>query len=226
MMRMMPHASGTPVGEAGAAYWGACWGACGGPAGGAWWVVAIICVVAGAGGMSACQQEAKVVRYKPFLSNIADAKFGDESVPINPNAGYVDPTQLAESSIVIEHPDGSKTLIAKSVQHMMIHLQRCLDEEADDLLIDQVMSQKTADHFRAEGKSPMELVDSLKKNRREIGRTFSRMPLGEHSPTVILNQPGDKTWIIKVTGAAAKDLKFTRLWARLESGNWRFLWLD
>lgn len=176
--------------------------------------------------LSSCSPEEKVVRYKPFFANIADAQFGEQK-PVNANAGYADPTQVADDTkLVVVKPDGSKVLIAKSVQNMMAHLSRCLDENDDKLLIDQVLSQKTKDHYRDMGKDPKELVQALKANRKEVAKTFGRMPLAEHSPTVILEQPGDKTWIIKVTGAAAKDLQYTRLWARLEEGNWRFLWLD
>jgi hypothetical protein len=175
--------------------------------------------------LPACQQESHITRYKPFFANIADAQFGDQK-PINADAGYVDPTQAPDNKIVITNPDGSKRLIARSVQHMMQHLERCLDENDDAILLTQVLSQKTAQHYREMGKDPIELIQSLKDNRKDLAKTFSRMPLGEHSPTVILEQPGDKTWIIKVTGAAAKDLKFTRLWARMEDRNWRFLWLD
>lgn len=174
---------------------------------------------------SGCQEQSTVVKYKPFFSNIADAKFSGQG-PVNPNEGYIDPTVATDQKIVIEHADGSKTLIAKSVQHMMVHLQRCLEENEDDLLVQQVLSTRTIEHFRANGRSPMELIESLKDNRKEIARTFGRMPLAEHSPTVILDQPGDRMWVIRVTGAAAKGLKFTRLWARLEDGNWKFVWLD
>ena len=175
--------------------------------------------------LPACQPEEKIVRYKPFFANIADAQFGEQK-PVNANAGYVDPTVAADNKIVIEKPDGSKVLLAKSVQAMMSHLSRCLDEDDDKLFLDQVVSKKTKDHYREMGKDPMELVDMLKANRKEVAKTLARMPLAEHSPTVILEQPGDKTWTIKVTGAAAKDLQYTRLWARMEDGNWRFMWLD
>lgn len=175
--------------------------------------------------LPACRPEEKILHYKPFFSNIEGAKFGEQA-PVNANRGYVDPTVAAENKSVIENPDGSKVLIAKSPQQMISHMVRCLDENEDKLFIEQVLSQKTKDHYKDMHKDPMELVEKLKASRKELAKTLGRMPLGEHSPTVILEQPGDKTWIIKVTGAAAKDLQYTRLWTRLEDGNWRFMWLD
>lgn len=172
-----------------------------------------------------CQPEEKIVRYKPFFSNVSGAQFGDMK-PVNPNAGYVDPTVVSDNRIEIRNPDGSRRLIAKSVQHMLVHLTRCLDDGEHRLLLDQVVSQKTKDHYREMKKDPMELVEWLNADRKEVARTLARMPLAEHSPTVILEQPGDKTWVIKVTGAAARDLKYTRLWTRLEEGNWKFMWLE
>jgi hypothetical protein len=172
-----------------------------------------------------CQQESRVVRYKPFLSNVAGAEFSGQG-PVNPAAGYADPTAVPDNRIVLEHPDGSRTLIARSVQHLITHMQSCLMEGADELMLEQVISEKAKLHYRSRGEDPMALVESLKKNRKEVMKTLARMPLGESTPTVVLRQPGDKTWTLKLTGAAARDLKFTRLWARMESGNWRFVWLD
>jgi hypothetical protein len=31
--------------------------------------------------------------------------------------------------------------------------------------------------------------------------------------------------VLEVTGLAAKDLKYTELWAVMEKGNWKFLWI-
>lgn len=186
----------------------------------------LVVTVGGAGG---CEREANVVRYKPFFTGITGAEVtrGVGAQPVNANDGYIDPTRLpSDAKLVIENPDGSKTLVAKSLRHMMGHLERCLDEGDDDLLMDQVISEKTKEHYRSQGKDPQEIMRFLKRNRRDIAKLFARMPMGEYTPTVILEQPGDKMWVVRLTGAAARDMKFTKLWARLEEGNWRFVWVD
>jgi hypothetical protein len=32
-------------------------------------------------------------------------------------------------------------------------------------------------------------------------------------------------WVLELTGAAADDLRFTKLWAVMERGNWKFYWV-
>lgn len=176
-----------------------------------------------------CQREENVVRYKPFFTGITGAEVtrGAGAVPVNPDLGHIDPTKLpADAKLIVENPDGSKTLIAKSLRHMMGHLERCLDEGEDELLMDQVISEKTKQQYRSEGKDPQQIIRFLKRNRKDIAKLFSRMPMGEYTPTVILEQPGDKMWAIRLTGAAARDMKFTKVWARLEEGHWRFVWVE
>ena len=183
-------------------------------------------MIACAGG---CKTDDKVVRYKPFFANIADAKFGDGQEgfkPVNPNAGYIDPSKLPSDKLVEEHTDGTKTLYAKSVRHMMSHVERTLDEGDDEALLEQVISEKAKDHWRKQGKSPDEIVAWMHENRKEIAKTFARMPMGEYSPTIIIDRPGDKTWVLRITGKGGEDLKFRRLWTRMEEGNWKFLWMD
>ena len=50
--------------------------------------------------------------------------------------------------------------------------------------------------------------------------------MGEYTPTVLLDQPGDKMWVIRLTGATKEGMKFTKVWARLENANWRFVWVE
>lgn len=186
-------------------------------------------LMAAVGGAGGCEREENVVRYKPFFTGITGAEVtrGAGAEPVNANDGYIDPTRLpSDAKLVIENPDGSKTLVAKSLRHMMGHLERCLDEGDDDLLMDQVISEKTKEHYRSEGKDPRQIIRFLKRNRKDIAKLFARMPMGEYTPTVILEQPGDKMWAVRLTGAAARDMKFTKVWARLEEGNWRFVWVE
>lgn len=175
--------------------------------------------------LGSCSPNEKVVRYKPFFTGVSGAEFHGAE-PVNPTAGYTDPARVPDQKIVIDKPDGGKILIAKSVRHMMTHLETCLDNGDDQLLMDQVISEKTKEEFRARGQDPAEILDFLRKNRKDIARFFARMPMGEYTPTVILEQPGDKTWVVRLTGAPAEGLKFTRLWARMEDGNWRFVWVN
>lgn len=193
------------------------------------WAIGAVAIVAALSTTGGCQREENVVRYKPFFTGITGAEVtrGTGAEPVNANDGYIDPTKLpSDAKLVIEHADGSKTLVAKSLRHMMGHLERCLDEGEDDLLMEQVISEKTLEHYRSEGKDPRQIIRHLKRNRKDIAKLFARMPMGEYTPTVILEQPGDKMWAVRLTGAAARDMKFTKVWARLEDGHWRFVWVE
>jgi hypothetical protein len=174
----------------------------------------------------ACQNDEKVIKYHPFLANLPDAKTQTKPVGDRFGGKFADPTAVPDNKIVIEKPDGQKILIARSVRQMMTHVEQTLDDGDEVLLYEQVISQETKEQYRAKGKDPLQIIDYLKEHRKQIAVLFSRMPFAEQSPNVILEQPGDKVFLIRLTGLAAKDTEFTRLWAKMEKGNWKFLWVD
>jgi hypothetical protein len=178
--------------------------------------------------IAACQPEQKVTKYKPFFTGLGDAKFGTD--PVNPNEGYVDPTAISpEEKIVITNDDGSRTFLSPSPRSVMTHVETLLDEntpEADTILVEQIISQKTIEHYQTDGKDPTEYVHKLHEQRKDIAKLFARMPMAEHSPTVLIDQPGDNMWVIKLTGAPTKGLKLTRIWVRLEKKQWKLVWID
>lgn len=174
--------------------------------------------------LPACATQEKVVRYRPFLSGIDGAQFGSQG-PVNSHPGNADPTAYAGESF-ITNDDGSETLILASPKLVMIHLERLLDLNRDDEIISRLVSEKTRDEFARRAAGDQGILDFLHHNRKEIAKTFSRMPQAQHSPFVVLQQPGDKVWIIQITDMPARDLKFTRLWVRQEQSEWKFLWLN
>ena len=181
----------------------------------------MLCVALGL--LGACKGEEKVVQYKPFFTGLSGAEFNTD--PVNSAPGYSDPTATPDGRNVIEKPDGSRVLVCKSVQSVMTHLERELDENHDDIILTQLISQRTLAEFEGRGETPKAIIDFLQKHRRDIAMLFARMPMAERSPTVILKQPGDNVWILQLTGAAAEDLRFTKLWVIMERGNWKFYWV-
>jgi hypothetical protein len=174
--------------------------------------------------LAACQPEEKIIRYNPFLANVPGAETSMK--PVGERfKDFKDPSKLPGDKTVIEQPDGSVKLIAKSVRHLMTNIQLCLEYEDDELLFDQVISSQTKQQFRGEGKDPHEAVTYVKENREEIAKLFARMPFGEQSPNVIIQQPAQRTMVLEVTGLAAKDLHLTQLWAVMEKGDWKLLWV-
>lgn len=173
--------------------------------------------------LTGCKNEETVTRYKPFFTGLSGAEFNTQ--PVGSTAGYSDPTSNPDGRNVIENPDGSRVLVCKSVRSLMTHLERELDAENGSIIIEQLISRRTLEEFEGRGESPQAIIDFLTKHRRDIAMLFARMPMAERSPTVILKQPGNGVWILEVTGAAAEDLRFTKLWAVMERGNWKFYWV-
>lgn len=174
--------------------------------------------------LGACQAEEKVVRYNPFLANVPGAE--TQTRPVGQRfKNYQDPTRVEGDRTIIENPDGSIRLVAKSVRHLMTNIQLCLEYEDDEILFEQVISEQTKQEFQARGKDPHEAVEFLKANRAEIAQMFARMPFGEQSPNIIIQQPARRTMVLELTGLAAKGMKFTELWAVMEKGNWKLLWI-
>lgn len=179
--------------------------------------------------LTACSSEEKVVSYKPFFTGIGSAEFGTEPVQSQRTGEIADPTAVApdEKLMVIEE-DGTRTYISRSPRNVMGHLMNVLDEntpEGDAAFLDQLVSEKTIEYYRSNGKEPLDFMKELRARQKDIAKSFARMPMAEHSPTVIIDQPGDRTWCIRLTGAAAKDVRYTQLWVRLENKQWKLMWL-
>jgi hypothetical protein len=176
-----------------------------------------------------CSTEEKTTRYKPFFTGIAEAEFGDK--PVNPDGGHLDPALrngVVAENAVIEKPDGSKVYLTYSPMQLFIHLQNLLDEgtpEADRIILDQLTDEHTKEHMRTQGKDPIGFVGDLHLYRKEIGKTFARMPMGEHTPTVVVGQPGDRQWVLTLTGQASQGVKFKEVWIRQDMGQWKLEWL-
>jgi hypothetical protein len=173
-----------------------------------------------------CAPQERVTRYRPFFTGIQGADFTAE--PVNASAGLVDPTAVPEDKIILTRDDGSRVFIARSPRHVMQHVETLLNEDdpaSDQILLDQLVSEKTHEFYRTQGKDPLAFVADLHARRKDVARTFARMPMGEHSPTVLIDQPGDRVWVLRLTGAAAEDIAFTRVWFRMERGQWKLMWM-
>lgn len=174
--------------------------------------------------LAACTPQERVTQYKPFFTGLSGAQFNTQPVDTG-SSSYADPTATPDGRIVINNPDGSRTLLCRSVRSLMTHIERELDEENSDIIIKQLISRRTIEEFEGRGESPAAIIDFLQKHRRDIAMLFARMPMAERSPTVILKQPGGGVWVLQLTGAASEDIRFTKLWVVMERGSWKFYWV-
>lgn len=186
------------------------------------------CVVVASLLVGGCGGQETVRSYKPFFTGIAEAQFGSQG-PVDPTKGRADPTVVApEFKTIIEHPNGTKTYLAPSPSILFGHLEALLDEEtpeADKAILDQLVDEKTKEHYRGHGVEPAEFITYLHQNRKPLAKTLARMPMAERTPTVVVEQPGDRQWKLMLTGQARENLKFTEVWIRQDMGLWRLEWL-
>jgi hypothetical protein len=185
-------------------------------------------LAAAAFALASCAEQVRVTSYKPFFTGIGEAEFGGQA-PVNPLNGRADPTVTPpDLRTIVEHPNGRKTYLTPAPSILMAHVESLLAEgtaEADKTILDQLIDENTKEHYRRHNADPADYIAYLHENRKQIVQTFARMPMGEHTPTVIVEQPGDRQWALKLTGQAARELKFTEVWVRQEMGMWRLEWL-
>lgn len=173
-----------------------------------------------------CQTEETVVRYNPFLAGVPGAVHNTEPVG-RPNVSNEFARQAEDpAELVREDEDGRREIIAKTGRHLMIHIVNCLDQNDDELWEREVLATELKEHLAKLGSTPKQYADHLRKNRESIEVLFTRMPFGEFSPTVIIDQVGKGRWTLRLTGQARRNSPLTRLHMQMERGNWRLLWID
>lgn len=171
--------------------------------------------------LASCARE-KVVGYKPFFSGLAGQNSDVEvSGPGAQLASAAATPGAAMGSISEEeakgwtvNPDGSKTLRIRGARELIGHVKAILlapekdIPEAQELFFEQVLSPQTRAEFKARGMGAAEAYAYLKKDERELLRLFARMPMGEHTPTVVTEDLGANTQRLRLTRAAARGLKW------------------
>jgi hypothetical protein len=186
-----------------------------------------ICAAGALLGAAGCQQEERVVNYKPFFSGLSGAQMQTQPAtargPTLPGHDVVDESEIFRS--VVHNPDGTKTLLSKSGLQLMVHIQNTLADNEVELFVEQLLSEVTRREYEERGLDPAEAFKSLKRHERDIARLFGRMPLGENSPNVIMEAVGRNTFRVRLTGPATRDIgRYKGFDMVLEWGNWRLRW--
>lgn len=176
-------------------------------------------------GLGACQREEKILNYKPFFAGLEGAS-GPGATPARAKPGPLAEADEAELSLVRENPDGSKTLIIRNGRDLIFHIRSTLAEEEVELFVGQVLSGVTRDEFIERGRDPAEAFWMLKQREQELAKLFARMPMGEHSPSVMVHRVGHNVFRVRLTGQSAKGLDDWRGFDMvLEGGQWRLRWM-
>jgi hypothetical protein len=187
--------------------------------------------------LAGCTPEERIVNYKPFFSGIKDAQTQTPAVaerrddaPAMPGgemdpAAVEDPAKAAEHQLLQKDKKGNVSIIARSGTQLMYHIQKCLEDEDPNLFASQVLCKATRQDYIDRGLDPRDAYKTCKAAERQIAILFNRMPMGEHSPNVLLEQLGANTFRVKITGKAAADLeRWVGFDMVFENGNYRLRW--
>jgi hypothetical protein len=158
------------------------------------------------------------VNYKPFFSGLEGAKTQTPAT-LDPERFAAAPSApMADESIRTVSKDGKVTLVSRNAQHLMRHILMTLENGERDLFTAQVLSDRTRDEYLQRGLDPGGAFDTLSKRQDDIRELFRRMPIGEHSPNVLMDKLGTGLYRVRLTGRSARDLEWTSFDMSLEGG--------
>jgi hypothetical protein len=166
--------------------------------------------------------EERIVNYRPMLGGLPGAESG---TPVTGVPGRtMDPAAVPDDKLVIENKDGSKTLIARTGRHLMVHIHNTLAAGDEQLFLDQVLSKRTKEEYYDRGMDPREAYRTLRERRQDIDMLFDAMPMGEYTPGFFLRPVGGGVQRLEVQGPGARELTWTGFDMVMENGNFRLRW--
>jgi hypothetical protein len=181
----------------------------------------LACLFGGTG----CQEEVTVLRYDPFLSHLPNATGGEPPVGTRPEAKPA--AEGPADDLEVRGPDGKPRLVLRTIRHLMANIARAMDRDEYDLITEQALSRSAAEHFTQQGQDPRKAMAAmLAENKSDIVALFNRMPAGEQSATVSVSKPAPQQLRIELIGTAARGMTFTTLWAEMERGQWKLVWIN
>lgn len=194
----------------------------------------------------------KVVNYRPFLAGVPGAVVG-EDVTVTPIT-EADPTTGATSlhvendGTVTIRPGsirGLMSIIARTIsddpavslgeelaqdERVVIRYARSVpkEERASEinrrLFVEEVLSSRIVQEYRARGLDPVQAHETLKAARADVMALFNRIPMAQHSPDVRMIEIDRNLFRIQATGLTARDLRWTNFDVHFERGGWRLVW--
>lgn len=120
-------------------------------------------------------------------------------------------------------PTGDVVLLSRSPRELIVHLYETLRDEEYELLEKQVLSERTRSAYRREGKPVGEAVRWLIRNRDEIEKLISAMPVGDQTPGVLMNPLGNNAFRLSVQGGEMLPMRYHTLDVVIEEGRFRLL---
>lgn len=134
-----------------------------------------------------------------------------------------DPVEMMRNRLREEVPGGGVRLVSRSPSDVMYHLMTTLQNKEYDLLLDQVLAEKTKTEYRKLARDPAEAVDWLAKRQAPIADLFSVFPMGDQTPGVLLETIGPNMFRLKAPKSQHGELSLTTIDFIIERGRFRLL---
>tara|TARA_R110000744_G_scaffold231212_1_gene349402 strand:- start:196 stop:804 length:609 start_codon:yes stop_codon:yes gene_type:complete len=171
--------------------------------------------------ISSCAEYRTEVNRTGLLSKLKDKQEGNRK-PIDPDK--IHPVfGVPGGQIRVEDDDGTVTLYAKSIKHLMNHIIHALEYEERDLFVEQILSEITVDEFEQRGLDPGVAFDELLVRKREVYRLFHFMPMGESTPGLYPTSVGTNIFRLQVS-KVGRELLWSGMDVSFEHGNYKLRW--
>ncbi len=158
-----------------------------------------------------CTWEERIVDVRGILHDVPGAQHGgaqeeDGGSTRRAGRGRSAAGPMDGQQLVIEHEDGTVTLVSDSPRHVVRHLWRGLLENDLEAFYEQLLSDRTKMEYLDRGREPEEAIDFLLKHREELVKFLSRMPMGELTPGLYLRKVSPDVYRLKLPPSS--DLEF------------------
>lgn len=188
-------------------------------------LVALVLIAAILAGLS-CTEE-RVVRYRPAFAGLpgaSGAQIIDEDRDKRLAESGLDPASAQQPEREVVNPDGTRTLITRTVRDLMFHVASTLEKNERDLLVGQLLSRTTIAEFVERGHDPALAFDLLKSIEPDIRELFSKLPGGELTPGSIMQPlPGRAVRLRLPVEVAGRD-RLIGFDAIPERAQWKLRW--
>lgn len=172
-----------------------------------------------AAGLAGCTYE-RVIRSNQPLAGLPGAEGGVRAPMRFDGAGL--PGIPAQTYIL--HEDGRIELLTHSVSTLLLHIRGVLEEDNAEMLVEQLLSERTIEEFRSRGLDPGDAFGMLKARERDFYALAARLPAGESTPGALMHKIGDRVYRVELSGLAARDLAWRGVDVISERGEWKLRW--
>lgn len=175
---------------------------------------------------SACTQE-RVVRSRPAFAGLPGASGAqvideDYDKRLAQSGLRPAPDQPPEREVV--NPDGTRTLITRTVRDLMFHLASTLEKNERDLLVGQLLSRTTVAEFVERGHDPALAFDLLKSIEPDVRELFTRLPAGELTVGAIMEPLPGRAVRLRLPVEVAGRNRLIGFDAIPERAQWKLRW--